>query len=82
MVVNVPHPSREERAVLELAQVEGDEERPGHENQREQRSVRLISDLPRPRAVALTLCDVPFCDVEGATLQRVLLENLPSDTEG
>lgn len=85
-----PHPSREERTILELAQVEGDEERSGHENQREQRRVGLVSDRLRRRqaSVAHTICDVygrcvPFCAVvEGATSQRMLLENLPDDTEG
>lgn len=48
-----PHPSREERAVLELAQVEGDEESSGHENQRQQRSVRLSSDRHRHRRRAV-----------------------------
>lgn len=85
-----PHPSGEECTVLELAQVESDEKCSGHENQREQRGVGLASDRHRHGlgAVAQHECDVfcrgvPSCAVvQGATFQRVLLENLPDDTRG
>lgn len=52
------HPSREERTVLELAQVESNEKCSGHENQREQRGVGLVSDIRRhrQRAVAEHQC--------------------------
>lgn len=58
----VAHPSREERTVLELAQVESDEKRSGHEDQREQRGVGLASDRRRHRlgVVAQHQCDI-FC---------------------
>lgn len=45
----MPHPSGEEGAVLELAQVEGDEKRSGHEDEREQRGVGLAPDRHRHR---------------------------------
>lgn len=47
-----PHPSRKESTVFELAQVEGNEKRSGHENQREQRGVGLAYDRHRQGAVA------------------------------
>lgn len=84
--VNAPHPSREEGAVLELAQVEGDEEGSGHEDQGEQRGVGLVQDRRRHGAVAQSerdICRRGVCAVaEGATSQRVLVENLADDTEG
>lgn len=56
----VAHPSREERTVLELAQVESDEKCSGHEDQREQRGVGLASDRHRLGVVAQHQCDI-FC---------------------
>lgn len=81
------YPSREEGTVLELAQVEGDEKRSGHEDQREQRCVGLALDRHRQGAVAqhegdIFCWDAALCAVvKGAAFQWVLLENLPDDTE-
>ena len=41
------HPAGEEGAVLELAQVEGDEEGPRHEHQGQQRRVGLAQHIQR-----------------------------------
>lgn len=85
---NPSHPSREKGAVLELSQVEGDEERPRHENQGQQSGVGLSGDINSlsvvvwKRAVGLNQSHVfcrcvSFCAVvEGAAFQRVLRENL------
>lgn len=89
-VILDPYPSREERTVLELAQVESNEKRSSHEDQGEQCSVGLALDLQRHRQGAVVqhegdiFCgDAPVCAVvKGAAFQGVLLENLPDDTEG
>ena len=75
------HPAGEEGAVLELAQVEGDEEGPGHEHQGQQRRVglaHLLRHLLRHRAVTpRQVLERRVATVaEGTALQRVLLEDL------
>ena len=78
-----PHPAGEEGAVLELAQVEGDEEGPGHEHQGQQGRVGLAQHVLRHRAVThgdrrhRQVLERRVATVaEGTALQRVLLEDL------
>ena len=81
------HPAGEEGAVLELAQVEGDEEGSRHEHQGEQRRVGLAQHAHRHadrcRAVTngnhrqvLEYSVAVATVTEGTALQWMLLENL------
>lgn len=54
------HPAREEPAVLELAQEEGDEEGTGHEHQRQQGGVGLAPGLLLPRGPSQAPV-IPWC---------------------